>query len=816
MIDQGERDAKLKGYATPEGVKVEIVADAAVTAHPVGMTFGDDGSLYVLEWTSSDKLTQVQETFTYRDGSKRTFAAMKKPVKDVVKRLRDTNGDGVYDEAKVILEDELPSGMLLHDGWLYLSGRGTVRRYRQSMKGDGPYDVKEVIAQGFGGVHHAQVSGLTLGNDGWLYITTATRTTTMSKAPTAAGRRCCGPAPSSAAGPTARRCTSTPSASAIRIGTWPSTSASRCSTSTTTATTAANGPAAGCCKSRRTATMAGGATPTGQADPFRAAVWGELPGKLTPLLKTGRGGPAGLLIYEENRFPEPYRGLVYYPDVIRQSIRAYAVRPAGTSFVVVQEFELLKSADPLFHPCQMIAGPDGAMYVCSTPIAAGADAPGSPRIFKLSWSGTAEQPAIALRGLDSWARLADKSIEQLQQMMASENQSDRLRGQRELVRRGGKEIRELLLKDLEDSDQDLLRRVSALGALNSLWNRDVKLAFLRIIEGAGSPDLRRLAAEGIALNANPGDIEVQASLLRALEDQNLAARRAIALAMGKVGHPDAADALVAALKFNRENEPVLVDGYLRALERLGKPGIDKLIELSQSGDDKDFDRAVDVFSALRTREAADGIPQLLQYPHLKVPQKIKLLEAYRHILTDPPVSLAAVVKYLPSVPNDQVAVQVAGLQTLALGDQPLGERLENQVINLLDDQEQRGRAIELIGLGRVKRAAPKLAGMLADTTPAEALAIVKALRVLEDKSVAGVVKEVARSAKQPVPVRGEALQTLATLDGAAAAEVAKEMAQALLAKELPPAAAQQIIEVLRRHAAQDPEAAKLLAQLIKK
>ena len=84
--------------------------------------------------------------------------------------LHDTKGKGVYDEAKVILEDELPASILLHDGWLYLSGRGTVRRYKQSKPG-GDYDVKEIIAQGFCGYQHHQVSGLTIGNDGWLYIT---------------------------------------------------------------------------------------------------------------------------------------------------------------------------------------------------------------------------------------------------------------------------------------------------------------------------------------------------------------------------------------------------------------------------------------------------------------------------------------------------------------------------------------------------------------------------------------------------------------------------------------------------------------------
>src|SRR6185437_5342564 len=111
---------------------------------------------------------ETMEMFTYRDGSKRTIAAVKKRVKDVVKVLQDSKGKGVYDQSKVLLEDELPSGILMHDGWIYLSSRGTVRRIKP--KESGGECVKEVIAQGFGGFHHHQVSGLTIGNDGWLYI----------------------------------------------------------------------------------------------------------------------------------------------------------------------------------------------------------------------------------------------------------------------------------------------------------------------------------------------------------------------------------------------------------------------------------------------------------------------------------------------------------------------------------------------------------------------------------------------------------------------------------------------------------------------
>ena len=172
LVDLGQFDERLKGYKAPEGVKVEIVADAPTVVNPVGMTFSDEGTPYVLEWvpSSGDEWREKAVTFTYKDGTKRDVATMTKGKRDVAKILRDRKGKGVWDEAKIILEEELPSTILLHDGWLYVTGRGTVRRYKQS-KLDGPYDIKEVIAQGFCGFHHHQVSGLTLGLDGRLYIT---------------------------------------------------------------------------------------------------------------------------------------------------------------------------------------------------------------------------------------------------------------------------------------------------------------------------------------------------------------------------------------------------------------------------------------------------------------------------------------------------------------------------------------------------------------------------------------------------------------------------------------------------------------------
>jgi quinoprotein glucose dehydrogenase len=129
FVDQGASDPRLKGYRTPEGVKLEIVAEAPTVINPVGMAFADDGRPFVIEWLPSpgDEERQTTETFKYRDGRLRTMTVRKKRVKDVVKVLSHGDAKSTYDKARVVLEDEFPANILFHDGWLYLSGRGTVK-----------------------------------------------------------------------------------------------------------------------------------------------------------------------------------------------------------------------------------------------------------------------------------------------------------------------------------------------------------------------------------------------------------------------------------------------------------------------------------------------------------------------------------------------------------------------------------------------------------------------------------------------------------------------------------------------------------------
>src|SRR5262249_48373151 len=152
----------------------------------------------------------------------------------------------------------------------------------------------------------------------------------------------------------------------------------------------------------------------------------------------------------------------------------------------------------------------------------------------------------APRGLDSWAKILQQKDAELLKTLESDNLTDRRQAQQELVRRGDK-CRQALLQLLQDDEKPLPARIAALGALQSSWNPDVAKVFVKLLEHPLS-DLRRLAAEGLALNTRHGDQKVSQALEQILNDDDLAVRRTVVLAIGTIGADGSADTLVNALK----------------------------------------------------------------------------------------------------------------------------------------------------------------------------------------------------------------------------------------------------------------------------
>jgi putative membrane-bound dehydrogenase-like protein len=853
-VDQGKLNPALKGYFTPAGFKVEVVVEEPAVVNPVGMAFDTDGTLFVLEWKPDRgrEWMEVKETVRYKDGTTRQVACMKKLVKDVLKVLRYNPAKGTYDRAELVIEDELPSSILLHDGWIYLSGRGTIRRYKQSRPG-WPYDVKEVIAQGFCGFHHHQVSGMTIGPDGWLYLTSGdddnivegsdgSRATALR---TGAVFRC------------------RPDGAHMQLYSLGYRNPYRDLAFDTSFNWfhADNDNEDGSkftgCRLMHVAEEAdfGWRLLVGarccKPDNSRGAVFGERPGKVPALLKTGRGSPAGLLIYNDTRFPEEYRGLLIYPDVFRKLIRAYKVEPTGSTFAVTEEFEFLKSEDPLFRPCQTVLGPDGAIYVCDWRT----DSGGAGRlwgdnvhgrIYRVSWAGTPESPALRLRPMDSWAKLARGGDADLIKALAAEDFSDRLVAQRELVRRGPRS-RSDLLQLLTDRTQAVPARLMALGALESFWNPEVRAAFIELLDDP-LPDFRRLAADGLSLNAAAGDPEAHAALLKILGDPDPAVRRAVALAIGRVNAPGAADALVNAYKFDDGKDVYLTDGYLRAVERTGPAGVARLIDLAGDGSSPNRDKAVAGFVAARARGMAEAIPGLLSNPHLTAPQRAELIRSYANYEFEPPLSLDPLIDYLAANPHEAKEVKLAALEALSLPGLARGERLTGVLVGMLGDadEEVRVAAYRAVEEARATALAPALIPLLSGPrSAAERAAVVKALRVLGDRSAVPELRAVLADGRlngtDGLTLRTEALRTLVALDpkaGQAVAEAlldqgtgplageavlvlgtqpagAKLAADRFLAGKLPRELLLPVSDGLRRHLRSHPEFLQPLAQLLK-
>ena len=328
-----------------------------------------------------------------------------------------------------------------------------------------------------------------------------------------------------------------------------------------------------------------------------------------------------------------------------------------------------------------------------------------------------------------------------------------------------------------------------------------------------------------------------------MSDPDPAVRRAVALAMSRIGAPAAAENLVNTLAFDDGKDLYLRDGLVRAIEGVGKPGIERLLALADSGVQKELDLVVDTFAGLRTRAAAEAIPTLLKNPHLSIEQRATLVRSCTNYLLDPPLNLDPVIDYLAANPREAEAVKLAGLVALSAMGGVKSDKGAAWLLGLLDETDPALRlaAIKAIEDARLGKAAAKLVVLLLDgSRPAnERTAVIKALRVLNDRGGVNKLKEmVATDGTTPEmqTLRLEAFRTLAVLDLAAAtlsarqlleskdeaaqkeavlllgatAEGAHAVGKLFLQGKLPRNLLPQVSDALTRHAGQDQRAGQAL------
>jgi putative membrane-bound dehydrogenase-like protein len=143
----------LAAIKTKDDLQVQLVAAEPLVIDPVAISFGPDGRLW------------VAEMHDYPTGLKGDF----KPG-GRIKVLRDRDGDGVFDEASVFLDNiPFPTGVTVWRNGILVCAAPDIL-YAEDTNGDGKADVVRKLFSGFGTENYqGRVNSLEYGLDGWVY-----------------------------------------------------------------------------------------------------------------------------------------------------------------------------------------------------------------------------------------------------------------------------------------------------------------------------------------------------------------------------------------------------------------------------------------------------------------------------------------------------------------------------------------------------------------------------------------------------------------------------------------------------------------------
>ncbi len=154
--EPGPRSAALSHQSIQmrPGFEAELVVSEPLVMDPVGLDWGPDGKLWVVEM--ADYPLGLDDKG--KPGGR-------------VRYLEDTNGDGQYDKSTLFLDEiPFPTGVMAwRDGVLVCAAPSLF--FAADRDGDGKAEVREELYRGFGeGNQQHRFNGITRGLDNWLYL----------------------------------------------------------------------------------------------------------------------------------------------------------------------------------------------------------------------------------------------------------------------------------------------------------------------------------------------------------------------------------------------------------------------------------------------------------------------------------------------------------------------------------------------------------------------------------------------------------------------------------------------------------------------
>ena len=735
-------DRRLDGYRTPSGFKLRVVAAEPTILDPAAMAFDDRGALFVAEWRPAERTFEVRDTLSPPEGEPTQIRRTRKSTTDLVKKLKDADGDGVYESSEVVLDGcEMPTSIVPWKNSLLLTCVGRLERWGDE-DGDGHFETRTVLLDGFAAIDRRGLVGATLGQDGWLYLAV-------------------GDNDNHVVGPDGSK------VDLARTG-----GVVRCRPDGSRLAVVALGlrnPYKGLAfdghfdpflidgddedgsklQGMRLINpteegdygwrLRAGAT-GGLADFDHATVDGEAPGRLGVLARLGRGSASGMVAYDGVAFPEVMRNTLILPDPSRRIVRGFKVDLKEGSRAFRGESTLMAAEDDRFRPIQVAVGPDGAILILDQRGAAPGDRPPggdgkAGRLYRMTWEGEKGQPAPTLKPAH-WDRIAKATVEEIiLKYLTSNDHGEAERALHELVERGTASLIHFLGWAANPTAPTYSRLLAIQGA-RQFWCDQVEGVLLTLL-GDADPDVRRLAAQGLGWEPKTALPRLVPKLLPRLDDPDVRVVREAALAIGRHAEPKPQQVSAVLLRWliaHPGADPTVKDALIRALERLGDPGIEEVALAIRTRRGVEREAAVAIYTAFRTGPAAERLSGLVKIPDLETPERVALIRQFNRFPGEVQAPTQGLADWLVRHSEVDPPIKVAALDACRLAGNPASALVKI----LLDDEDDSVRlaAARIAARSRPPGTLEFLTDRLKnkETPVAERLSLIKALGVAGPKA----------------------------------------------------------------------------------
>ncbi|WP_240911424.1 PVC-type heme-binding CxxCH protein [Paludisphaera soli] len=283
---------------------------------------------------------------------------------------------------------------------------------------------------------------------------------------------------------------------------------------------------------------------------------------LPHMAEYGGGSPCGGVVYEEDAWPEEFRGRAFWAEWGKRSVRAFRFKPKGASFEVADVIDFVQPGEVEdFRPIDLALSHDGeTMYVADWSMGGwGEKKDKLGRVYAVTYAGEGADRAPARRPRGSDADPTPALIAQLDHPARAE----RLRAQHALIARGEAALADVTAALAKPETPEVARRHLTWAVAGIAPRSPLGIEPLIAALDDSSADVRAQAARAIGLDYGP--IATDALVAR-LNDPEPSVRLQAIVALGRVGAPEAVAAITPIVA---DPDPYLAFSARKALARIG-------------------------------------------------------------------------------------------------------------------------------------------------------------------------------------------------------------------------------------------------------